>query len=197
MVDYEKISGFIPEYLNALYNNDAFNSTSLDEIRDAFRKKQIIGKTLLLQLVKEYCTTDQKILVVGSWIGFTSFSLNKLGYSNITEVDPDARLEPLTKWANRFNKNFKHITADINHIDTSNYDVIINTSCEHIDNNTWFNITKPETLLILQSTDYKEWDHTNTCETLEEMISKYPMNILHAEELDLDQYKRFMLVGIK
>lgn len=194
---FEKIASFIPEFMNALYNDDALKSTSLEEIRDAFRKKQIQGKAALLHLVETFCKKDKEIVVIGSWIGFTSFCLYKLGYSKITEVDPDTRLTPIAIWANRFNKDFAHITDDVNNLNLDAFNVIINTSCEHIEDNSWFDNIPKGTLMFLQSTDYESWDHTNTCSSLDEMIEKYPMNILHAEELYLEQYSRYILVGIK
>jgi len=194
---FEKISSFIPEFMNALYNDDAFKSTSLKEIRDAFRKKQIQGKAALLHLVETFCKKDKEVLVIGSWIGFTSFCLYKLGYSKITEVDPDVRLTPIAIWSNRFNEEFTHITDDVNNLNLDMFDVVINTSCEHIEDSTWFDNLKKGTLMFLQSTDYESWDHTNTCSSLDEMIEKYPMDIVHAEELYLEQYSRYILVGIK
>jgi hypothetical protein len=196
-IDFNFVAGCIPEYLNALYNDDALASTSLEEIRDAFRKKQIEGKTSLLKLVEQYCNKDSRILVVGSWIGFTSFCLYKMGYTNITETDPDTRLEKLTTHANRFNKNFKHLSADVNDLAINEHQVVINTSCEHILDNSWFESAPAGTLFFLQSTDYPNWDHVNTCNSIEEMRSKYPMHVLFEETLDLTTYKRFFLVGTR
>jgi hypothetical protein len=194
-ITYEFVSSQIPEFLNCLYNEEALSSTSLEEIRDAFRKKQIEGKTLLLSTVEQFCPKDAHILVVGGWLGFTSFCLNKMGYSYITEVDPDNRLTKITSHANRFNKNFKHISKDINEIDIKEFDTIINTSCEHILEDKWFK--ECTGTFFLQSTDYPNWDHINTCQSLEEMKLKYPMQILFEQTLDLGSYKRFFLVGKK
>lgn len=196
LVNYELISSFIPEFINSLYNKEALASTDLSEIRDAFRKKQIICKVKLLDLVDQFSKKESKILVIGSWIGFTSFCLNKMGYSYITEVDLDSRLEPLTTWANRFNKNFKHITSDVNNIDLCDFDVIINTSCEHMDNQWFYNVPNG-TLIFAQSTDYVADDHTNLCSSLDDMISKYPMNLISQSTIDLEYYKRYMLAGYR
>jgi hypothetical protein len=196
LVNYELISSFIPEFINSLYNKEALASTDLSEIRDAFRKKQIICKVKLLDLVDQFSKKESQILVIGSWIGFTSFCLNKMGYSYITEVDLDSRLEPLTTWANRFNKNFKHITSDVNNIDLCDFDVIINTSCEHMDNQWFYNVPNG-TLIFAQSTDYVADDHTNLCSSLDDMISKYPMNLISQSTIDLEYYKRYMLAGYR
>jgi hypothetical protein len=195
---YPEICSLIPEFMNSLYNDDSLNATDLKEIRDAFRVKQMQGKVELLKKISELVNKDSNILLIGSWIGFTSFCLYKLGYNNVHEVDPDSRLNPITNHLNRFNKNFKHFDNDVNNIDISSYTCIVNTSCEHISDNRWFDSINHQSLIFLQSTDYQSWDHTNTCNSIQDMISKYPLdNILYANTLELQTYNRFFLVGTK
>jgi hypothetical protein len=192
------VASYIPKVMNALYNDEAFNSTSLTEMRDAFREKQIQGKQWLMDAVSEYCYDKNKsVLVVGGWFGFTSLCLHELGFKHITEVDPDSRLDKLSRHLNRFNLVFTRVNDDINNIDISQYDIIINPSCEHILDNTWFDNISPGTILILHSTDYQADDHPNTCSSVDEMVEKYPMNLIITDVLDLGYYKRFMLVGRK
>jgi hypothetical protein len=182
--------------MNALFNDAVFESTDLKEMRDAFRVKQMQGKAWLLDAVEKYCYTDDRILVIGSWFGFTSFCLWKMGFSNITEVDPDARLEKFANHLNRFNKNFTHLTADVNDI-LLDYDVVINPSSEHIADHSWFSGIPRGALVIIHSTDYPSEDHPNTCNTLEEAKEKYPLDYKFCQTLDLDYYKRFMVIGEK
>lgn len=198
-LDHSRVSSFIPEVMNALYNEEALASTSLIEIRDAFRLKQLQGKTWLLEGLEKFCEDKtKKILVVGSWFGFTSFCLWKLGYYNITEVDPDSRLETFSKHLNRFNKNFKHLSSDVNSIDLSNYDIVINPSGEHINDNTWFNNIKLGTHVIIHSTDYPADDHTNLSANHDELLVKYKLSKTDfVGTLDLQTYKRFMIIGVK
>jgi hypothetical protein len=193
---YSFICTVIPEFMNSLYNENSLNLTDLKEIRDAFRVKQMMGKSNLIEQVQRFANKGDEILIIGSWIGFTSFCLYKLGFSKITEIDPDTRLTQISTHFNRFNKNFKHIQDDVNNINISTYNCVINTSCEHILDNSWFNKISPDALVCLQSTDYPSWDHVNTCKNLDEMISKYPLNnILYSKTIDLQSYKRFSLVG--
>ena len=195
-IDYSRPAGYIPEVMNALFNDAVFESTNLKEMRDAFRVKQMQGKAWLLDAVEQYCSKDSRILVVGSWFGFTSFCLWKMGYTNITEVDPDSRLEKFAKHLNRFNKEFKHLTADVNDIELD-YDVVINPSSEHIADHSWFARIPKNTLMFIHNTDYVSDDHPNICKNLEEMIDKYSMDYLYRGTFDLQTYKRFMLVGKK
>jgi hypothetical protein len=79
-----------------------------------------------------------------------------------------------------------------------NINLVINTSCEHMDN-TWFENIPAGTLVVLQTNDYfSNPQHSNCCEDLEAAKKKYPMdNIVYAGELDTHLYNRFMLIGIK
>lgn len=198
-LDYSRIASYIPEVMNALYDAESFESTSLTEMRDAFRMKQLQGKTWLLNTgLLEHCLDKSKrVLVVGSWFGFTSFCLHKLGFSNVTEVDPDGRLEHFAKHLNRFNKRYTHVTADINTVDMSNYDIIVNPSGEHIVDNTWFDNISPSATVIVHSTDYPASDHVNTCQHQDELLDRYRMSPVFLGTLDLQTYKRFMIVGLK
>jgi hypothetical protein len=195
-IDINFVSSAIPTFMNALYDNESLKSVSLEEIRDAFRLKQIQSKSWLLDKVKEF-DKDLPLLVVGSWLGFTSLCLHNLGFKNISETDPDFRLSRISNHVNRFNKEFCHYDTDINSLDLSKYKLIINTSCEHISNNTWYKNITLGTKLVLHSNNLLGYDHINTCQDVEEMINKYPMKLYYSGSLDFQNYKRFMLVGEK
>ena len=79
-----------------------------------------------------------------------------------------------------------------------NFDMVVNTSCEHIDN-TWFENLPQGSFVVLQTNDYFENEqHSNCCKDLEAAKEKYPMqNLFYEGELDTQLYNRFMLIGIK
>lgn len=86
---------------------------------------------------------------------------------------------------------------------TGNFDMgkinlVINTSCEHMDN-TWFENLPKGTFVILHQNDYFDNpQHSNCCKDIEDVKGKYPMeNIFYEGELDTHLYNRFMLIGIK
>jgi hypothetical protein len=195
-IDYSFVANHIPQVMNAMYNEDVAKPLTLFEIRDAFRVKQMQSKAWLVSKLT-HIDKSKKVLVVGSWLGFTSLCLNKLGFSEITEIDVDPRLEDFSKHLNRFNKKFKHITDDINNIDISEYELIINTSCEHILENSWFDKIAKDTIIVLHSNNLPGYDHVNTCESIGEMIEKYPMQLQYSGSLDFTDWKRFMLIGTK
>ena len=196
-IDYSKISAYIPEVLQAFNCKQALNACSLEEFRDAFRVNQMQCKTWLIDNIA-FVNKESKVLVIGSWLGFTSYCLYKMGFKHITETDPDARLEFISNTINGINENFIHLNKDVNAIDISKYDLIINTSCEHILDNSWFSSIKPGAIVVLQSTNFKCDDHVNTVESIDEMKQIYNMRILYEDELKLnDIFTRFMLIGVK
>lgn len=198
-VDYRDIAQYIPDVMNALHNDKLLSTVDLVEIRSAFRVKMMQSKAWLLRnFLAQNVDKSKSILVIGGWLGFTSWTLFKNGYNNITEIDIDPRLHAFATHLNRFNTSFVHHSLDANQIDTGQFDVVINTSAEHILDNEWFNKIKSGSMLLVQSNNIDVPDHTNKTFSLDEMIEKYPLDLAYAGELDYnDGTSRFMLVGLK
>ena len=197
VIDYSSLSNNIPDVIETLYREDVLNSITLTEFRDCFRINQLQGKAWLLNQL-DSVDRELPILVIGSWMGFTSYCLYKMGFKYITETDPDTRLSRITRLLNKDNKTFKHLYEDVNKLDLNSYKLIINTSCEHIKDNTWFDNIHSDAIIALQSTNLPLDDHVNTVKSIGEMKTKYVMNYDYADELVFNQkYTRFMLIGKK
>ena len=196
-IDYRNVAVHIPAVMQELYNEKLLNSTSLEEMRDAFRPNQMQSKAWLLSQLED-ADRESKILVIGGWFGFTTYCLCKMGFSKVVDLDPDERLDMLTMSLNRNHHNVSRSWEDINNYNTSEFDIIINSSCEHIADDSWFEKIAPGTRVILQSTNIKIKDHVNTVNSLEEMKNKYKLNYTYADEMKFnDMFTRFMLCGIK
>jgi hypothetical protein len=61
----------------------------------------------------------------------------------------------------------------------------------------WLSGISLDSLIVLQSNNYKIDEHIRTAETLEEFIEQSHLNVLFARELPLPLYKRFMIIGSK
>jgi hypothetical protein len=196
-INYDSICAHIPHVIQTMYDPKILDSTTLIEIRDAFRINQMQGKAWMLNNIKKV-NRNTKVLVIGSWLGFTSYCLFKEGFKYITETDIDSRLEKMARQVNLPNESFKHLNNDVNELDLSDYGLIINTSCEHIEDNRWFDKVKSGTILALQSTNFKCPDHVNIVNSLDEMKSKYPLRYTYADDLVFNQmFVRYMVVGEK
>lgn len=77
-------------------------------------------------------------------------------------------------------------------------DIVINTSCEHMDNKWFYNLPKG-TFVCLQTNDYfSNPQHVNCVQNLTEAKQIYPMRkYFCAEGLSTELYNRFMLIGIR
>lgn len=119
-------------------------------------------------------------------------------------IDPVKRGEMVSKWTQenqakirQFDLDIEDITKDfgVTSVDT---DLVINTSCEHMDN-TWYENLPEGTLVCLHTNDYFDNpQHSNCCEDQDAAAKKYPMNnLMYKGTLDTVLYKRFMLIGRK
>lgn len=95
-------------------------------------------------------------------------------------------------------KQFNLDVGEMSMIDVGEVNLLINTSCEHMDN-TWFENLPDGQFVVLQTNDYfSNPQHVNCCRDIEAVKEKYPMSeVLYAGELDTYLYNRFMLIGIK
>ena len=106
---------------------------------------------------------------------------------------------------------YKGVVADVSMLTTSALefetggelinikpDWVINTSCEHMDNN-WFESADGDQLIIMQSNDSPDFDgHINTCNDIEHFKAKYPMSRIHfVGELKTPAYTRYMQIGYR
>lgn len=94
------------------------------------------------------------------------------------------------------NNEYKFEINDFNYV---NPDLIINTSCEHM-NTAWFDAIAPGTMIALQTNNLVDIspDHINCITSIAELEVKYPMTkVLFQGELDISVGKRYMKIGIK
>jgi hypothetical protein len=80
-------------------------------------------------------------------------------------------------------------------------DVVINTSCEHIDQETydkWLSNVPSNALIVLQSNNYFNLDeHIRCANNLLEFKEQSKIKVISESLLELPKYTRFMLIGYK
>lgn len=186
----------IPRVFDALYNKDILSTIGLEELRDAFRPSQIKSKIWLLDNLRPHLNNSNKICVLGSWFGFIASCLYDIGLSGITDIDCDARCQLLSQTLNSRNKSYVRVSDDACKFDLHEFDVIVNTSAEHM-NNDWFYNVKSGSLVAIQTNDIVISQHINSVNSLSEAVDQYPMQLLFHDQLQFKSYRRFMLIGIK
>lgn len=190
---------------------------SAPDLGAALNRNQISGKKWLVnELHRAVGGRLGKIYILGGWYGVLASMLLHDQRFDITEIvciDRDAHCKPIADSLNRTHLGrgkFRAVTADLHHLDyqhllgnddsNTNPDVLVNTSCEHLDRfDEWYAKIPPGTLQVLQSNDYYICDeHTNCVPDLETFRQQAPMHrLLHAGSLRLKKYTRYMLIGYR
>jgi hypothetical protein len=180
-------------------------------LADSFSKGQVKSKIWAvdeLQKIKEI--KYNKVYLMCGWYGLLARLLfdhyNKSGDTSkvIQSIDIDESCKPVADCLNydehvagRFISN----TDDILNIKNIERDsLVINTSCEHLENfKKWMELLSDDQAVLLQSNDYFECDqHVNCAESLEVFIKKANLKTVYfSGELQLEKYKRFMIIGLK
>lgn len=201
-------------YLESKYNPDVDLYRSFDvmnSVNDAqMDSKQWLVDTLLPFLDKKYTVFDIKdILILGAWYGVTGLLLREHldPVVKIWNVDSDPECEKyshLLKQSIPHSENNFSITSDaaeyfFDNVDA--YQVIINTSCEHMeqeDIDLMLSMKNIETVVCLQSNNFhKEPEHINTYNSVDEFADSLNINVLWKGALKpSDEYERYMVIGI-
>jgi predicted RNA methylase len=185
------------------------NSEDRDRTLESFWGGQLQSKTWLIEnLEKKSRIANASIIIFGGWNGVLASMLfnSQIGVKHITSVDIDPACEEIARTMNKRQEiegNFVATTDDMcEFVYDTIPDIIINTSCEHITNDQykkWLHNIPNGSKIVLQSNDYKELDeHINCVSSLSEFKKRSGLSsFMVEEELQLQKYKRFMLIGHK
>lgn len=175
----------------------------------AFNHKQIASKRWLVDVLAETMPRpDGPIWVLGAWYGVLGAMLlddERLKVGEIVSLDIDPGCAPVAERLNRRHVGdgrFRTITADMMGLDFASQPVapglVINTSCEHLDDVPgWLASLPPGLPLLLQSNNYvREPDHRSCVACLETFKAQADLSeLLYAGALPQKNYTRFMLIG--
>lgn len=201
-----------PSYLDRVntgkYPKDAFTLGQLAS------KAWLVDQTVPLLQHKERLT----IAILGCWVGalvqplYKSLLDERIQRIYGIDVDPDS-VELSEQFNQRLvqdNWKYKGVVADCSTLCCGNMefmtggelitvtpDVVINTSCEHMDTE-WFHSCATGQLVVMQTNNSDLYDgHINTCASVNEMQEKYPLTeILYAGSMETPAYTRFMQIGV-
>ena len=166
---------------------------------DALSQYQVESKIWLIDELSKL-EKHNNALFIGGWLGISSLWLSKAEVvSNVTNLDLDEDAIKFSNKLNAYNFNYREgIVSDIDEHDLSNYDLIINTSSEHMSDD-WFDRVPSGCTVAIQTNDFHEiTEHINTVNDLTELQEKYKMKeIYYVGVRDCDRYNRFMLIGKK
>jgi len=194
------------DLLSALAETVAeFPDTPVD---NAFNHKQVASKQWARDMLAIHTRGQfDHIWVMGGWIGILPAMLFddarfKIKAISSFDIDP-----AVGRKAEKLNKKlsgeavFTAHTADMYALDYTGPDapdLVINTSCEHIEDlPKWLSLLPKGCRVLLQSNNYtSEPTHVNCVESVDELAQQAKLSELsYAGALKLPRYTRFMLIG--
>jgi hypothetical protein len=189
----EGYDDFFGTFMGAVVENKEVNYI------DALSQFQVESK---IWLIDELSNLDkhENAIFIGGWLGISSLWLGNANCAEkITNLDLDETAIQFSNKLNSYNYNYiGGIISDISEHDLSQYDLVINTSAEHMDD-TWFESVPKGCTVAIQTNDFHEiTEHINTVKDLTELREKYIMSeIYYIGVRDCDRYNRFMIIGKK
>jgi hypothetical protein len=170
---------------------------------------QVESKIWLFDVLKDVLPPGKyDFHFAGGWTGLTSLIgiwlyPELIKHCHSFDIDPDC--EPLATLLNKpfsFTGEFSASTLDITDFPYAPHkpSILVNTICEHLpDFKNWYGQVPAGQFLVLQSNNlFSAEGHVNCVENLNNFIALAPMSTcLFSGELELFDYKRFMLIGVK
>jgi len=179
------------------------------ELHVAFNHRQVASKMWARdELARHGPQNPKRIWIVGGWYGVLSallFADDRLSIGVIESFDIDPAVAVVAESLNELqvaDGRFAARTADMYRLAYSatpgGPDLVINTSCEHIEDLPgWLALIPRGTRVLLQSNDYfAESQHVNSQASLDDFAAAASLgHVDFAGSLDLRKYTRFMLIG--
>jgi hypothetical protein len=179
------------------------------DLVDYITHDSIICKTWMIEELNKTTLEPTDVVILGGGIAVESSMLinNYETIESIISVDIDHKTTEYAYLVNYVaayvaasNDVFSAIAKDVSDLvwdEDTLPDLLINTSCAHMDD-TWFgNIPDTdETLIVIQTNDRS--DNINCVKDLSVALEKYKMKeVLFSGEQSTQLYNRFMIIGIK
>lgn len=196
MHDFKRILGRVGHY--SFVNND-------HNIAESFRPNQIEGKKWLVYEITKFKKDFNRVAVLGSWNSILLYELMS-DMASVQEWDfydtDDMCHHDRDKYfnSNEMNMNYNSFIMDatqaMGHSSIVNqYDLIINPSCEHMDDIE----ALPGPMYALTSNNYANVpEHVNTIEHQKHLAIKNKIdNILYEGALKFPNYERYCTIGYR
>lgn len=153
---------------------------------------------------KHYNHDAGHFYVAGGWYGMAAYQLRQMwpdiDQMAITSADMDPMCEEYA-WKLFYDSDIDFITEEVDaEIDLTKYSGIINTSCEHMEQEDILSIVKnkpKDTWVVFQSNNFVDLTaHINCWPTVDLFAESLGLDyVAYAESLDLGDFKRHMVIG--
>lgn len=190
----------------SLYDPFVLSALPLTELRDALSDGQLFSKRWLISKFSEELhqaypwmpTATPRVAILGGWIGTLGLMMHAYDLDvDITSIDLDARANRIAMTLN-YDHKFKTLQSDMYDVNYDDYDVIINTSSEHIpDIEAWAKKIPEGKMVIVQNNNFEDGEgHVSCVRNSVELRTKLQLKeVLFEGTIEFPQYRRFMLIG--
>lgn len=178
------------------------------ELKRALSSGQIESKLWLIDVLSGILPRDRKygFVVAGGWVGSLTYLLHQLHpdlVKQVTQLDIEPPVNRIAEgWNAPLCKKFRAFDRDaIRYEYDQTAEVIVNTSCEHftaVEMKHWIWSLPASRVVVLQSNDFfGEPGHVNCFHSAFDFRKTIDLRtLLYIGELELEKYKRFMVIGI-
>lgn len=195
---------FTSRIASAFYDDFVLNNVPITEIRDAISDGQILSKLWLTEQLRALLDDgkmqkDASVAILGGWIGTLSLMFNAYQLPiRVTSIDLDGRANIVAQKLNYDFAHFQTMDLDMYNIDYEKFDVIINTSSEHIpDIPAWREKIPDGKIIIVQNNNYLNGDgHVSCVDNSDELRRKLNLSeVFYEGTRKFPVYERYMLIG--
>jgi len=196
-------ANILPYWSRALYLFSE-NPERLSDYANSFSQTQHDSKIWLLKELLPRIPTRPKVMIIGGWYGtyllpiLLNIEPNIIIFNDIDKFCVDI----VKQTYNDVNIHFNTLDMNQNkdYMSSFDVDVIINTSCEHMNDMTDLYSTNPDCIYAFQSSSNNDDPgHINVSKDSDELISKSGITqVLYAGNIELRKGKvRSMVIGLK
>lgn len=198
---------FTTKLASALYDDFVIKNLPMTEFRDAISDGQLLSKLWLVEKFQDLLDNGTikpnkdglvEVAILGGWIGTLPLLLSVYSLPvNCVSIDTDERANTI---ARKINAGFKFtaINESMYNVNYSPFDVIINTSSEHIpDISGWAKSLPENKIVFVQNNDFLQGEgHISNVKNSNELRDILGLRTVHYEgSKKLPIYNRFMIIG--
>lgn len=194
--------------IEEVYNESMYGKDDLYRIKDLIHsvdENHWKGKQWLAEKIKKIYGPydDGHVYIIGGWYGLMAHQIRMQWPNtsmNITTADMDPECE-FFGWKLFPDYDLIFETIDIkDKKDLSDYSIIINTSCEHMEQKDIINLIERKeknTWICLQTNNYEDLNsHINCFSSADEFADSLPIqNKAFVGTLNLNDFDRYMVIG--
>lgn len=192
-------------------HDQILRESSPNTLRGSFTPDLSLSKLWLASKLRSLNLNEfDTIYILGSWFGNMTVFLNSMNINANTIINVDVnrvwlKTSEILHQKLQLPYEIQYMHKDANNLDyrqlTKN-SAVINTSCNDMQNDGWFNLIPSRTLVALQARNQIDKHATNNYTDLKEFTEAYPMSkILFDGVMSLQdpqiKYQRYMVIGIK